>query len=207
MSYLLWQRDRNVGLGSSRVVLRAAEVPLLANAQLLRDRLEQLNEDAAQRIAAAEQDARVQGYVQGREQATLEARDEISQAVLELAQKAAQSREALRGEVAALALQVVRKVLGQLPAEGVLTALAETAARDMLPAQALTLVVPADQCEAVRAQLAAAADADAAQPRFDVQPDADCQPGVCRIETEFGTVDASLEAQLKRIAAAWGITA
>lgn len=205
MSYLLWQRDRTLGIGAARVVLRAADVPLLADAHRLRDRLEQLNEDAAQRIATAEQDARVQGYVQGREQATREAQDEAAAAILALQQKAAHDRDAVRSEIAALALQVVRKVLGQVPADGVLSALAETAARDMLPAQSLTLVVHPDHCEAVRARLAAAADTDPTQPRFEVSPDPECAPGVCRIETEFGSVDASLDAQLKRIAAAWGL--
>lgn len=207
MSYLLWQRDRTLGIGASRVVLRAADVPLLADAHRLRDRLEQLNEDAAQRIATAEQDARVQGYVQGREQATHEAQDEVASSILALQQKAEQDRVQVRGEIAALALQVVRKVLGQVPADGVLAALAETAARDMLPAQTLTLYVHPDQCDSVRAHLAAAAEADAAQPRFDVLPDSECKEGVCRIETEFGTVDASLDAQLKRIASAWGVSA
>jgi type III secretion system HrpE/YscL family protein len=207
MSYLLWQRDRNVGVGAARVVLRAAEVPLLADAQRLRDRLEQLNDDAAQRIAAAEQDARVQGYVQGREEAAREVQEEVAKTVLALRQKAAQDYEQMRGQIAALALQVARKVLGQMPGESVLAALAQNAARDMLPAPALTLVVHPDQCDAVRTRLAALADADPAQPRFDVKPDPECKPGVCRIETEFGTVDASLDAQLGRIAAAWGVPA
>lgn len=207
MSYLLWQRDRNLGLGAARVVLRAAEVPLLADAQALRDRLEQMNEEAAARIAAAEQDARVQGYVQGREQALREAQDEMAGAIVALQQKTGQEHDRIRGEIAALALQVVRKVLGQVPVEGALTALAATAARDMVPAQTMTLVVHPDRCDAVRAQLAALADADPAQPRFDVIGDPECRDGVCRIETEFGTVDASLDAQLKRIADAWGVKA
>lgn len=206
MSYLLWQRDRNVGVGAARVVMRAAEVPLLADAQALRDRLEQLNEEAAARIAAAAEDARVQGYVQGHELGAHDARTEIATTLTALAGKAARDREAMHGEVAALALQVVRKVLGQLPADGVLAALAETAARDMLSAPAMTLFVHPDQCDTVRARLAQTTDADGAALRFDVQPDPACKDGACRIETEHGSIDASLEAQLKRIADAWGVT-
>ena len=80
-------------------------------------------------------------------------------------------------------------------------------AREMLPTQTLTLIVHPDQCDAVRTRLAAsaAASADAPAPRFEVQPDPDCRHGVCRIETEHGTVDASLEAQLARLATAWGV--
>jgi len=206
MSYLLWQRrDRTVGIGAARVVLRAAEVPLIADAQTLRDRLEQLNQEAAQRIEAAEQDARVQGYVQGREQAAREAQDEVAATLVALERKAAQEREQVRAEIAALALQVARKMLGQLPAEDVLAALAANAARDVLNAPTLTLIVHHADCDAVRTRLAAIVDADPSLPRFEVQPDDAVAPGTCRIETALGTVDASLDAQLTRIAAAWGV--
>lgn len=207
MSFLLWHRDRKVGVASTRVVLRASEVPLFADAQALRDRLEHLEAEASQRIADAREEARASGYLQGREEGAQQARAEVAATIVELTRAAAQERARLGGEIAALALQVVRKLLGQLPADGVLAALAETAARDMLPTQMLTLFVHPDQCEAVRARLAATSDAtpDAPTPRFEVQADPACVPGACRIETEHGTVDASLEAQLARLASAWGV--
>jgi type III secretion system HrpE/YscL family protein len=208
MSYLLWHRDRNVGYAASRVVLRAAEVPLLADAQALRDRLETLCVEREQRVAAAAEEARVKGYVDGREEGAREARDEIAATLVALATAATEERARVRAEIASLALQVVRKVLGQLPAENVLGALAETAAREMLPTGTLTLFVHPQRCEGVRAQLSAsiAASVDGSAPRFDVQPDSDCAPDTCRIETEHGTVDASLDAQLRRLADAWGVT-
>src|SRR5262245_16660998 len=43
MSFVLWQRGRDTGIASTRLVLRAAEVPLLAEAHVLRDRLEALH--------------------------------------------------------------------------------------------------------------------------------------------------------------------
>src|SRR5262245_36736074 len=152
MSFVLWFRDRNVGFGSGRVVMRAAEVPMCKSAEALRDRLEQLNEGEADRIAAAAEEARVKGYVAGREEGVLQARDEMADAILELTQSAARERERVRGEVAALALEVVRKMIGGLPADAVLVGLAETAASDMLPTQTMTLVVHPQQCDAVRAR-------------------------------------------------------
>jgi type III secretion system HrpE/YscL family protein len=204
MSYLLWHRDRNVAFGSSRLVLRASEVPLFADAHALREQLEQLTAEQAQRVAAAAEEARVKGYVEGREQGAIDARDEVAATLVEMNRTAARESEQLRGEIAGLALQVVRKILGQVPADGVLAALAETAAREMLPTQNLTLFVHPDKCEAVRARLAASASADA--PRFDIQPDPDQASDTCRIETEHGSIDASLEAQLSRLASAWGLT-
>jgi len=38
-----------------------------------------------------------------------------------------------------------------------------------------------------------------------VQPDSDQASDTCRIETEHGSIDASLEAQLSRLANAWGL--
>jgi len=204
MSYLLWHRDRNIAFGSSRLVLGASEVPLFADAQKLRDRLEKLTDEQAQHIAAAAEEARVRGYVEGREQGAIDARDEAAATLVELKQAAARDHEQLRGDIAGLALQVVRKLLGQLPADGVLAALAENAAREMLPTQTLTLFVHPDQCDAVRARLSADAVTPDA-PRFDVQPDPDRDTDTCRIETEHGSVDASLEAQLSRLANAWGL--
>jgi len=205
MSYLLWHRDRNVAFGSSRLVLRASEVPLFANAHALRDQLEQLTTAESERVGAAAEEARVKGYVEGREQGAIDARDEVAAMLIELNRNATRECEQLRGDIAGLALQVVRKVLGQLPADGVLAALAETAAREMLPTQNLTLFVHPDRCEAVRARLSASTAATDA-PRFDVQPDSDQAFDACRIETEHGSIDASLEAQLSRLATAWGLT-
>jgi type III secretion system HrpE/YscL family protein len=209
MSFVLWFRDRKVGFGSGRVVMRAAEVPLCKSAAALRDQLEQLNEDEAARIAAAAEEARVKGYLAGREEGELQAREDMAQAVLEVTQSTAREHERLRGEVAALALEVVRKMIGHLPDDAVLVGLAETAASDMLPTQTMTLVVHPQQCDAVRARLAATATAAAGegpQVRFEVRGDAACALDTCLIETEHGSVDASLNAQLERLARAWGVT-
>jgi flagellar biosynthesis/type III secretory pathway protein FliH len=42
--------------------------------------------------------------------------------------------------------------------------------------------------------------------RFEVRGDAACALDTCLIETEHGSVDASLNAQLERLALAWGVT-
>jgi flagellar biosynthesis/type III secretory pathway protein FliH len=211
MSYLLWQASaRSVAIASPRVVLRAAEVPLLAEAQQLRDQLEELRNQQLGHIEAARQSAFAQGLAAGHEQGRIQARDELAAAVATLTAQAAQAIERLRGELAALALQVVRKLMAPLAADAQLAALAQTAAIDMLPAQNLTLAVHPDLCDSVRARLAggtASGLGDVATPalRFEVRGDPACGHDSCRIETELGSVDASLCAQLARLAAAWGL--
>jgi type III secretion system HrpE/YscL family protein len=207
MSFLLWHRDRSVGIAAGRSVLRANEVPLFADAQQLCERLEQLNHDKVRYIAQAGDEARATGFAEGRDEGRRAGRDEIAAQLAAMTRAAAEERDRLRGEVGLLALQVVRKLMGQVAPDAVLAGLAATAVRDMLPTQTMTLFVHPDQCDAVRARVAAGAEgSDESAARIDVQPDPDCAEGTCRIETEHGAVDASLETQLGRLADAWGLT-
>jgi len=209
MSFVLWQRGRDTGIASTRLVLRAAEVPLLADAQALRDRLEALHAEQSQRVDAACEEARTRGHALGLEQGVAAASDEIAGALAALARTADQERVKVRSQVAALALQVARKLMGKLADDERLAALADTAARDMLPGSTLTLVVHPSHADAVRARLAAmarhAGEAGAPAPAFELRADPTCASDACRIETEFGSVDASLNAQLTRLAQAWGV--
>ncbi len=199
MSFLVWQRSAEARIASSRLVLRAHEVPLLQDAQSLRDRLERLCGEQEQRNAEAARQAREQGHALGFEQGQHEAAETLAAQWLEQSRAAADERERLRGEVGALALQVVRKLLGAFADDAVLVALADTAADDILPAQPLALAVHPDRCEAVRARLASAGT----RLRCEVRGDTACAVDTCRIETEHGSVDVSLEVQLARLEAAW----
>jgi len=205
MSFVLWQRGGDTGIASARLVMRAAEVPLLADAATLRDRLQALHDGEAQRIDAACEEARARGHALGLEQGMHAARDEIAATLTQLTADAQQDRERLRTQVGALALHVARKLIGELAADERLLALAETAARDALPGASLTLLVHPEQADAVRARLARRASADAAAPALELRTDPTCALDACRIDTELGSVDASLDAQLERLAAAWGV--
>lgn len=209
MSFVLWQRGRDTGIASTRLVLRAAEVPLLSEAHSLRDRLEALHTEQAQRVEAACEDARERGHTLGLEQGVLAARDEVAASLMALARTAEQERTRVRGQVAALALQVARKLMGQMADDERLLALADTAARDMLPGSTLTLVIHPSHVDTLRGRLAAmarhASEGGEPSPVFDLRGDPACALDSCRIETEFGSVDASLDAQLTRLAQAWGV--
>jgi len=202
MSFVVWQRGGDARIASSRVVLRAAEVPLLADAHAVRESLERLRDEQDEIVAAAVARGHEDGLAQGREAGRREANEAMAAMLTELARSAAHERDRLRGEVGALALQVVRKVLGQFDADKVLAALAATAANDLLPSQAVVLFVHPDLCKAVRELLAAVAD-DGPALRCEVRADPAATRDCCRLETEHGSVDASLNAQLARLDAAW----
>jgi flagellar biosynthesis/type III secretory pathway protein FliH len=205
MSFLLWQRGQ-LGVGSGRQVFRAAEVPLLQDASGLVARLEALWQAETSRIESAEQAARQQGWDQGGERARAEAEAGLADALARLSREAESVRDQARQEVATLALQVVRKLLGHLPEPERQAALALQAARELLPARTWRLAVHPQCAPALRERLGQlTAQERAALAQAEVSEDDAVAPGDCRLDTEFGSARAGLDAQLERLAAAWGV--
>lgn len=219
MNYSVWHAQGVVRIASERRVLRAAELPLARDAQSLRDRLQALHDEAAARLDAEAAAARRAGFAQGQAEGRRAAAEEQAQQLLALAESTAAERAALRAQLATLALQVVRKLAGQLPGDERLVRLADVAARELLDDAPVTLVVHPDDLPAVRTRLdvragpASDGHGPAATPGWrlpsglpvTVDGDPLCRPGSCRLETPQGTVDASLHTQLERLEAAWGI--
>ncbi|HEU5296751.1 MAG TPA: FliH/SctL family protein [Burkholderiaceae bacterium] len=209
MSFLLWQRESGVAIASARLVLRAGEVPALRDAQQMRAELDSLRRDQQAHVQAACSAAHAEGLAAGLQEGRAQARDELAATLAALSTAAAQHEAQRRADVAALALQVARKLLGELDDGQRLAALAREAAREMLPAPRLTVRVHPQRSDAVRAQLqrmAARADSDSGV-AFEVVADDGCAPDDCRIDSELGSADASLDQQLVRLAQAWGVSA
>jgi flagellar biosynthesis/type III secretory pathway protein FliH len=208
-AFLLWQSPSGVAIGSARLVLRAGEVPALHEAQQLRDQLETLQREQAARVEQACEAARSEGLARGLAQGRHQAQEELAETLVTLARTSQQTQARLRADVAGLALQVVRKLMGEFGADARLVGLASVAAREMVPATVLSLRVHPDRVDAVRDRLAAiATGTDGAAepvPEFDVRGDETCELDDCRIDSELGRVDASLDTQLARLARAWGV--
>ncbi len=202
MSFMLWQRGDVARIVGSRLVLRADEVPPLLEASALRDRLEQLCHEQEHTVARAAEAAGAEASARGFEAGRRAAEDETAATLLRLAEQAAAERERQRNQVGALALQVVRKLIGGLDAADVLVALADTATAEILPNRPVALVVHPERCEAVRARLARH---DAL--RCEVRGDPALGAEACRLETADGSLDVALDTQLARLAAAWGAAA
>jgi type III secretion system HrpE/YscL family protein len=205
MSFLLWQRD-HVGIASRRRVLTAAEVGPLLDAQALCQRVADLAASRAAKIDEAADAARAAARVEGLELGRREAREEVSTALATLVALVTAERDRLRGQVGLLALEVVRKILGQFAPEEVLVALARSALDEMLPAPAVTLIVHPDRVDAIRESLGGERLGDSVNAAcIEIRADPDCAPDDCRLETALGVVDAGLAVRLARIAQAWEI--
>jgi flagellar biosynthesis/type III secretory pathway protein FliH len=209
VSFLLWHRDGDVGIASTRRVFSAAEVPLFKDANDLCRRLQALHSEMAARVAAACEEARQSGYAAGLREGAQAAAEEHATRLASLALAAARHRDAIAAQVAGLALQVARKMIGSLADDERLLALASTAARELLPEAQATVLVHPDRADAVRDLLCrlAADDGNESRVAFDVRADPGSGVEGCRIETELGSVDATLDTQLRRLAAAWQVPA
>ncbi|NRF67256.1 hypothetical protein HLB44_09700 [Aquincola sp. S2] len=202
MSFLWWQRGGEARIACDRLVLRAAEVPLLQHALALRDTLERRRDEQVQAITDAIETGRAEGHAAGLAEGRRAAAQELADALVRVAGETQAERTRQRADTAALALQVVRKLLGAFADDAVLLALAATAAAELLPGALPALVVHPQQADALRARLADAAQGEGA-PLFEVRADPQCAPDGCRLETEHGSVDVALEAQLARLAEVW----
>lgn len=204
--FMLWHRDpqARLGIASDRRVLRAAEVPALQEAEQLLGTLRALLEQERARVDAACEAARADGLRQGLAQAEAQSRAQVADALARLARAQDDERRRQQQAVAGLALEVFRKLLGELPADERLARLASQAARELLPARTWRLQVHPRQVGALRASLQAVdPDDKASLASAEIVADADLAETDCRLVTEFGTADAGLSTQLERLARTW----
>ncbi|MCP5091494.1 MAG: hypothetical protein GY949_11285 [Gammaproteobacteria bacterium] len=209
MSYFLWQRDAALSIASNRRVLRACEMPSLEHAAALCARLDAMLRDQPTQLAEQRECARAEGYARGLEQGRAAAREETANALTAMSQALQATREQLHADTATLALAVVDKLMGRFSNTERLAGLAATAAREAVfgageTQPALTLTVHPDQVDAVREQLAARSAGEYAPP-IKVQDDPDCGPHACRLDSELGSIEATLDVQLARLAQAWNL--
>jgi flagellar assembly protein FliH len=199
VSYLLWH-DGAPSLASQRRLFSPDEVQALQDVHSLCTRLADEQAALARQAQAAEVQARSQGRAQGlaegRAAGLAEAAQAIAAAIDAAARAADAARDAARAEIAMLALQIARKLIGQLPEAEQLARLAQEAARSTLPDGPLLLRVHPAQEDAVRALVGATAT---------VQGDAALATGACRLSGANGEIDASLDVQLARVAKGWGL--
>lgn len=207
-AFMLWHRDPAArhGVASDRRVLRAAEVPPLQQAEQLLAALQALQAGEQARIDAACAAAREQGRQQGLAEGLHQARQQAASALVELTHQHQAARDQLQQDLARLALDVFQKLLGTRPADETLARLATQAARELLPARTWRLHVHPSQLPTLQAALQAVdPDDKAGLARAELVADADLADTDCRLTTEFGTADASLATQVRRLARTWGL--
>lgn len=201
MTFVALIRHPVVGVATDQWVLRADDVEALDSALAVGRRLSRLLDDSEQMLRAAKERAVDEGHAAGKAAGLNAAREEVATELTAMASAAHHQRLALQGSVARLAIQVVRKLAGEVGAPEMVAGLAQTAAADLLPgASLITLLVHPSVADAVKARLSAAQSARPNKPlHVEIRTDDAMDPFDCTLDTAFGTTIAGLDAQLGRL--------
>jgi type III secretion protein L len=188
MSYLLLASAPSATLLTDDPIVRREDVAHLSAAAEVVAQLES-HRQGARETAAAE------GFARGHAEGTAKAARDTAQTLAGVHAALQAERARLRASAAALALDIARRIAAGLAADEVIAALAEQAARDLLPEEPIGIRVVPEAVGAVRRRLWPIGA------RIEVQGDADLAPGDCVLDTPSGRTHAGLEVQLKALEA------
>jgi flagellar assembly protein FliH len=186
MSYLLLASAPSSVLLTDDPILRREDVARLTEAAEIVAGLE-AHRQAAREAATAE------GFTQGHAEGAAKAARETAETLSSVHTALQAERARLRASSATLALDIVRRIAAGLAPDEVLAALAEQAARDLLPEEPIGVRVAPDAVGAVSRRLWPIGA------RIEVHGDPDLPVGDCVLDTPSGRTHAGLDVQLKAL--------
>lgn len=196
MTYIVLHADRLATVLTDDPVVPAAEMPRITDAVTLFAQAGRLHADARAAIDEARAAGHAEGLVVGRAEALAAGEAETRAELFRLAIRDGEERVRRQAEVAALAIEVVRRIAGEIGAPAMVAGLAERATAALAPDSVVTIRVAPDAVAAVAARLAA-------HPEWTVAGDATLGPVDCVVETPLGRTRAGLDTQLAQIEKAW----
>ena len=148
--------------------------------------------EAGEKSAAlAKKKAQAEGYKEGRLAGFKKGKAEVGETIARCEKKLHDAIGAARDDMSGLAIEIVRKIASGVGSDVMVAALAETAARNLIPDEPITVRVHPTALEAATQRLAPL------QLNAQVEADKAMAKTGCVIETRFGAIDAGLETQLE----------
>lgn len=181
-------------------IIRAAEADAWQDGYVFLEKAESASKklrDDAKRLYATE-------YARGYEDGLAAGSEKAAHLVTETTQKVDLYLDSLHGEVTELALDIVRRMLGDFDVNHLVAKAAAQAVSAIRRARYVRIRVQADAADAVRAEIDAVVSAMDPAPGFEITVEGDdhVAAGTCKVTTEAAVIDASIEAQLRAIKAA-----
>lgn len=197
MSFLVLHADRLATALTDDPLVPAADVGRVQDALALFAEAGDLRQGAEEAIQAARAAAHAEGFAAGHEQGLAAAETERQAELFRIALRDSELQRERQKDIARLALEVVRRIAGELD-DGVMVAgLAERAAAQLAPDSVAVVRVAPAAAEVVRARLKARAG-------LSVEADPLLGDQDCVIETALGRTHAGLDTQLAQIERMWG---
>ncbi|MDP5279635.1 FliH/SctL family protein [Sphingomonas sp. DG1-23] len=197
MTFLVLHADRLATALADDPLVPAADVGRVQDALALLAEAGDLRRGAEATIDAAREAARIEGFAAGRAEGLAAAEAERQAELFRIALRDSELQRERQKDIARLALEVVRRIAGELDAGAMVAGLAERAAAQLTPdSVAMVRVAPA-AVAAVRARLDGRVG-------LSVEADPSLEGQDCVIETALGRTHAGLDTQLAQIERMWG---
>jgi flagellar biosynthesis/type III secretory pathway protein FliH len=197
MTFLVLHADRLATALADDPLVPAADVGRVQDALALLAEAGDLRRGAEAATDAAREAARVEGFAAGRAEGLAAAEAERQAELFRIALRDSELQRERQKDIARLALEVVRRIAGELDAGAMVAGLAERAAAQLTPdSVAMVRVAPA-AVAAVRARLDGRVG-------LSVEADPSLEGQDCVIETALGRTHAGLDTQLAQIERMWG---
>ena len=177
-------------------IVRAADVPMLREADRLIAAATALHDDVRRASETATEEAREQGYAAGHAEGLTAGAAAVRDELLRLSEADAARARQQSGDLARLGLEVVRRIAAELGPEEMVAALADKAAAAVSPELRPVVRVPPAALARARERLGA---------HVTVESDETLAATDCVLSTALGEVHAGLETQLAQLARQWQI--
>jgi len=196
MSYLVLRADRLATVLADDPVVRAPEVGGFRDAMRLLAEAEQLRAEAGAATAEAGEAARAEGFAAGFAEGQAAAEGERQAEFFRLALRNSELNRERQKDIARIALEVVRRIAGELGDPAMMAGIVERAVSDLASESRGLVRVAPEVVDMVRARLAG-------RDGFEVEADPALNATDCVIDTALGRIHAGLETQLGRIEQLW----
>lgn len=191
-------KDGGLQLLPERRIVKAAEVKAIADVRALLDAAATESE----RIRAAAQEAYAAEKQRGYDDGLAAGKDELAAELTRLSTEGARLVSDFEDRIPEIVMSALRQILGSYDQTELVMQTVSQALRMFHHQTELKLRVPPDQLEAVRARVGELRARNGAGADIGVVADRHLPPGGCVLESELGSVDASIEAQLGVLARA-----
>ena len=192
---MLYIKEGTFDIDPAKRIIKASEYAAYLNAQeiivLAQEKAAQIDEDA--KLAYEEEKKR--GFDEGME----EGNEKVSQLMIDSMAKSVENFESFENSVIQVVEDALRKIVGDMDDKELVSRVVRNALAMVRDQKKVTLIVNPKELDTVRGQLN---DLLAQYPSInviDVVSDARVSMGGCKLETEMGVVDASIETQLEAI--------
>lgn len=174
----------------------AASDTLLTDARARAEAILAEAETQAQEIAAQAEALYASEKLRGFEEGQAEASAEISERMITMVTRSVDYLASAEGQIARVVILCLRKILDDAPEEDKVIAAARNALSVVRNEARVTLVVRPDIRDAVADRIGELLSGYGDIGFLDVAADAGLAEGGCRLETDLGVVDASIEQQI-----------